>query len=283
MAAICRRLIHAGGGMEYVKKQKKFSLFAQTSIVFPGLTSLILGSRGSAEASNNWTALLWVGCLLWVLARKACRSRIFLYNSRNPVPIHSRPLHRSSASRRTGKSVPFSNGFWPYLSPIIIEVHPRLSWGQAITAKGTTRRIPAKHPQTWRISSSSLERRPSETSLAMETVRDAERITADGWKAHPHCHFPLYPVRDGKLSKCNTAVLTDGRKGSALHRLLVGGFPDPAQPVIVLLFAHIVVFQPLSCSSRQGASDIEGQLPSIAPKRTSWVVWSIVDTSSKNY
>ena len=34
-----------------------------------------------------------------------------LYRSRNPVPIHKSPLHRSERFPQNKKSVPFSNGF----------------------------------------------------------------------------------------------------------------------------------------------------------------------------
>ena len=66
-----------------------------------------------------------------------------LYRSRNPSPIQSRPLIRSDLLPQKRKRVPFSKGFWWYLSPMIMD-SPSMPFRRSTYPQAsTTLRIPA--------------------------------------------------------------------------------------------------------------------------------------------
>lgn len=80
----------------------------------------------------------------WIfLGQDNLPSSNLLYKSRNPVPIHKSPLHRSERFPQNRNRVPFSNGFCPYRSPMIV-ARPSIPFLRSTVPHArTTRRIPA--------------------------------------------------------------------------------------------------------------------------------------------
>lgn len=109
-----------------------------------GSTSLILGSRGFNPVMRYlyWSSVS--SAASWIfLGQDNLPSSNLLYKSRNPVPIHKSPLHRSERFPQNRNRVPFSNGFCPYRSPMIV-ARPSIPFLRSTVPHArTTRRIPA--------------------------------------------------------------------------------------------------------------------------------------------
>ena len=95
-------------------KQKIYFLcFVQTiQQIFFGLTSLILGSKGFKPIIRYlYCSLVRSAASCVFLGRDNRPASKRLYRSKNPVPIHKSPLHRSERFLQNKKSVLFSNRF----------------------------------------------------------------------------------------------------------------------------------------------------------------------------
>ena len=112
--------------------------------IFFGSTSLILGSRGFKPIIRYLycsSVRFAASCVFLGQDNRPASKR--LYRSKNPIPIHKSPLHRSERFPQNKKSVPFSKGFCPYLSPMIVASPSMPFLRSTVPQARTTRRIPA--------------------------------------------------------------------------------------------------------------------------------------------
>lgn len=74
----------------------------------------------TAPSIDVWNSEALRPIPVWFLVRTVVCPQIFNKESGNLSPIHKNPLQRFERFLQKRKIVPFSNGFCPYLSPLIV-------------------------------------------------------------------------------------------------------------------------------------------------------------------
>ena len=123
---------------------EKISVLHKSQSALFGWTSLIFGSSGFSPSIRYWNcSSVSSAASCSVLGHVRDPSSKRLYRSRNPSPIQSRPLIRSDLLPQKRKRVPFSKGFWWYLSPMIMDSPSMPFLRSTYPQASTTLRIPA--------------------------------------------------------------------------------------------------------------------------------------------